>query len=147
MNGVLATCEELGIGFVPWAPVGEGFLTGKIDTTTRFDTEDGFPLWLPALVGRVPARNMPIIAWLKGYAAKKGATPSQIALAWLLAKGPNIVPIPGTRNETHLLENLGAQRIQPDADDMQEIETSLSRFVVYGDRMGEAHMSQIDYTI
>jgi aryl-alcohol dehydrogenase-like predicted oxidoreductase len=65
----------------------------------------------------------------------------------LLAKGPNIVPIPGTRIEAHLLENLGAQRVQLTAEDVQEIETSLSRFVVYGDRMGEEHMSQIDYTI
>ena len=90
---------------------------------------------------------MPIIEWLKGYAAKKGATPSQIALAWLLAKSPNIVPIPGTRNEAHLLENLGAQRVKLTAEDMQEIATSMSKFVVYGDRMGEAHMSQIDYTV
>ena len=90
---------------------------------------------------------MPIIEWLKGYATKKDATPSQIALAWLLAKSPSIVPIPGTRNETHLLENLGAQRVKLTAEDMQEIATSMSKFVVYGDRMGEAHMSQIDYTI
>ena len=91
-------------------------------------------------------RNIPIIEWLKAYAARKGATPSQVALAWLLAKSPNIVPIPGTRNEAHLLENLGAQRVKLTAADMQEIATSMSKFVVYGDRMGEAHMSQIDYT-
>jgi aryl-alcohol dehydrogenase-like predicted oxidoreductase len=70
--------------------------------------------------------NMPIIEWLKTYAAKKGATPSQMSLAWLLAKNPNIAPIPGTRNETHLLENLGAQRVHLTPNDIQEIETSLS---------------------
>ncbi|WP_348939740.1 aldo/keto reductase [Citrobacter sp. C1] len=147
LNGVLATCKELDIGFVPWAPLGEGFLTGKIDTNTRFDPKTDFRSGFPRLSAEFLPRNMPIVEWLKAYAAKKGATPSQIALAWLLAKGPNIVPIPGTRNEAHLLENLGAQRVHLTAEDIQEIETSLSRFVVYGDRMGEEHMSQIDYTI
>lgn len=147
LSGVLATCEDLGIGFVPWAPLGEGFLTGKIDTNTIFDPKTDFRSGFPGLSAEFLPRNMPIIEWLKGYARKKDATPSQIALAWLLAKSPNIVPIPGTRNETHLLENLGAQSVKLTAEDMQEIATSMSKFVVYGDRMGEAHMSQIDYTI
>ena len=147
LNGVLATCEELGIGLVPWAPVGEGFLTGKIDTNTKFDAKTDFRSGFPRLSAEFLPKNMPIVEWLKGYAQKKGATPSQIALAWLLAKGPNIVPIPGTRNEAHLLENLGTHRVQLGDSDMQEIATSLSRFVVYGDRMGEEHMSQIDYTV
>jgi aryl-alcohol dehydrogenase-like predicted oxidoreductase len=147
LNGVLATCNELGIGLVPWAPLGEGFLTGKIDATTRFDPKTDFRSGFPRLSAEFLPRNMAVIEWLKGYAAKKGATPSQISLAWLLAKSPNIVPIPGTRNEAHLLENLGAQRVYLTAVDVQEIETSLSRFVIYGDRMGEEHMSQIDYTI
>jgi aryl-alcohol dehydrogenase-like predicted oxidoreductase len=145
-NGVLATCAELGIGFVPWSPVGQGFLTGKIDTSTKFDKADfrgTFPRFLPE---NLP-KNMPIIEWLEGFAKKKGATPSQISLAWLLAKGPNIVPIPGTRNEVHLMENLGAQRVQLTADDMQEIATSLSRFTVHGERMSKQHMDQIDYTV
>lgn len=147
LNGVLATCQELGIGFVPWAPLGEGFLTGKFDTTTKFDAKTDFRGGFPRFSKEYLALNMPIISWLKDYAAKKGATPSQVALAWLLAKGPNIVPIPGTRSEAHLLENLGAQRLQLTAADVQVIETSLSKFPVYGDRMGEAHMSQIDYTV
>ena len=147
LNGVLATCKELGIGFVPWAPLGEGFLTGKIDTNTRFDPKTDFRSGFPRWSAEFLPGNMPIVEWLRGYAAKKSATPSQISLAWLLAKGPNIVPIPGTRNEAHLLENLGAQHVHLTAEDVQEIETSLSRFVVYGDRMGEEHMSQIDYTI
>jgi aryl-alcohol dehydrogenase-like predicted oxidoreductase len=147
LNGVLATCEELGIGFVPWAPVGEGFLTGKIDTKTKFDSETDFRSGFPRFSKEFLPKNMPLIEWLKGYAAKKGATPAQISLAWLLAKSPNIVPIPGTRNEEHLIENLGALAVQLTTVDMQEIATSLSQFVVYGDRMGEAHMSQIDYTV
>jgi aryl-alcohol dehydrogenase-like predicted oxidoreductase len=147
LNGVLATCKELGIGFVPWGPLGEGFLTGKIDTNTKFDPQTDFRSGFPRLSAEFLPRNMPIVEWLKAYAAKKGATPSQISLAWLLAKGQNIVPIPGTRNEEHLLENLGAQHIQLTPEDVQEIETSLSRFVVYGDRMGVEHMSQIDYTV
>jgi aryl-alcohol dehydrogenase-like predicted oxidoreductase len=146
LNGVLDTCNELGIGFVPWAPMGEGFLTGKYDTTTTYDETD-FRSGFPRFSKQFMPLNMPIIEWLKSYARKKDATPSQIALAWLLAKGPNIAPIPGTRGEVHLLENLGARNVRLTAADVQEIETSLSKFPVYGDRMGEVHMSQIDYTI
>lgn len=147
LNGVLATCNELGIGLVPWAPVGEGFLTGKIDTTTRFDAEHDFRATFPRFSKELLPMNMPLIAWLKSYAANHNATPSQIALAWLLAKNPNIVPIPGTRSKAHLLENLGAQRVQLSAAAVQEIDTTLSKFPVFGDRMGTAHMSQIDYTV
>ncbi len=146
LNGVLDTCMELGIGFVPWAPLGEGFLTGKYDTTTQYGEAD-FRAGFPRFSKQFMPLNLPIIEWLKGYARRKGATPSQIALAWLLAKGPNIVPIPGTRKEAHLLENLGARNVRLTEADVQEIETSLSKFPVYGDRMGEAHMSQIDYTV
>jgi aryl-alcohol dehydrogenase-like predicted oxidoreductase len=147
LNGVLATCEELGIGFVPWSPVGAGFLTGKIDTNTKFDPKTDFRAEFPRFSNDFLKLNMPIVEWLKAYAAKKGATPSQVSLAWLLAKGPHIVPIPGTRTEAHLLENLGAQRLQLTAADVLEIDTKLGKYPVFGDRMGEAHMSQIDYTV
>lgn len=147
LNGVLDTCNELGIGFVPWAPLGEGFLTGKIDTSTTFDEKADFRAGFPRFSKEFMPLNLPIIEWIKQYAAKKGVTPSQVSLAWLLAKGPNIVPIPGTRSVEHLLENLGASRFRLSQADVQEIDTSLSRFPVFGDRMGEAHMSQIDYTI
>lgn len=146
LNGVLDTCEELGIGFVPWSPVGAGFLTGKYDTNTRYDEKTDFRAEFPRFSREFMPLNIPIIEWLKGYAAKKNVPPSQVALAWLLAKSPNIVPIPGTRIQEHLLENLGAQHIQLTKEDIQEIETSLSRFPVYGDRMGKAHMSSIDYS-
>lgn len=147
LNGVLDTCKELGIGFVPWSPVGAGFLTGKYDTTTRFDEKTDFRAGFPRFSKEFMPLNMPIIEWLKGYAERKGATPSQISLAWLLAKAPNIVPIPGTRSEAHLLENLGASRVMLSAADLQEIETSLSKFPVFGDRMGRDHMASIDYTV
>ena len=147
LNGVLATCKELGIGFVPWAPLGEGFLTGTIDRSTLFDQKADFRAGFPRFSKAFLPMNMPIIEWIKQYAARKGATPSQISLAWLLAKGPNIVPIPGTRSVEHLLENLGASRFRLSPADIQEIETSLSKFPVFGDRMGEAHVSQIDYTV
>jgi aryl-alcohol dehydrogenase-like predicted oxidoreductase len=147
LNGVLKTCEELGIGFVPWSPVGAGFLTGRFDTNSKFDEKTDFRAGFPRFSKEFLPLNMPIIEWLRTYAAKKGATPSQIALAWLLAKSESIVPIPGTRSEAHLLENLGAANFQLTKADLQEIETSLSKFPVYGDRMGEAHMSSIDYTV
>lgn len=146
LNGVLDTCTELGIGFVPWAPVGEGFLTGKYDPATQY-VEADFRAGFPRFSKQFMPLNMPLVEWLKAYASKKNATPSQIALAWLLAKGPNIVPIPGTRRQEHLLENLGAQTVRLTAADVLEIESALSKFPVYGDRMGEAHMSQIDYTV
>ncbi|MCU4179685.1 aldo/keto reductase [Bosea sp. BH3] len=146
LNGILDVCEELGIGLVPWAPVGEGFLTGKYDLTTKYDAKTDFRSGFPRFSKEFMPLNMPIIEWLKGYATAKGATPSQIALAWLLAKSPNIVPIPGTRSETHLLENLGARRFPLTPDDVQAIDTALSKFPVFGDRMGAEHMSQIDYS-
>jgi len=147
LNGVLHTCEELGIGFVSWSPVGAGFLTGRYDTNTKFDQKSDFRAGFPRYSKEFLHMNMPIIEWIKGYAAKKNATPAQISLAWLMAKSPNIVPIPGTRSQTHLLENLGAQNIHLTREDVQEIETCLSKYPVFGDRMGEAHMSQIDYTV
>lgn len=147
LNGVLKTCEELGIGFVPWSPVGAGFLTGKYDTTTKFDKESDFRAGFPRFSKEFLPLNMPMIEWLKDYAEKKNATPSQIALAWLLAKSPNIVPIPGTRYEEHLLENLGASKIHLSKEEIQGIEICFTKFPVFGDRMGEAHMSSIDYTI
>src|SRR6202790_2015019 len=107
-NGVLATCEELGIGFVPWGPVGQGYLTGKIDARTKVDPQkdmrSGFPRFSPENI----AANGPIVDLLGRIAEKKKATAAQISLAWLLAQNPWLVPIPGTRSIDHLNENLGA---------------------------------------
>jgi aryl-alcohol dehydrogenase-like predicted oxidoreductase len=111
-NGVLATCEELGIGFVPWGPIGQGYLTGKIDARTKFDPKmdmrSGFPRFSPKNI----EANMPIVEFLKQFAKKKNSTPAQLSLAWLLVQKPWIVPIPGTRNMDHLRENLGAIDVQ-----------------------------------
>jgi aryl-alcohol dehydrogenase-like predicted oxidoreductase len=145
-NGVLATCEELGIGFVPWGPVGQGYLTRKIDAGTKFDPEkdmrSGFPRFSPGNI----AANMPIVDLIKRFAEKKNATPAQISLAWLLAQKPFIVPIPGTRNIDHLNENIGAINVQLTPEDLREIDSAISKIKVYGGRMNEEQMQVVDQT-
>ncbi len=146
-NGVLATCEELGIAFVPWGPVGQGYLTQKIDARTKFDPKldmrSGFPRFSPENI----AANAPIVEFLKKFAEKKKATPAQLSLAWLLAQKPCIVPIPGTRNMDHLHENLGAVDVQLTTADLREIETALSGIAVHGGRMNEEQMRVVDQTV
>ena len=146
-NGVLKTCEELGIGFVPWGPVGMGYLTGKIDARTKFDPKtdlrSGFDRFSPENL----AANTPIVDLLKRFAEKENATPAQVALAWLLAQKPWIVHIPGTRNIDHLEENLGAINVQLTPADLGEIETAFSKLKVHGGRMSEKHMQQVDQTV
>ena len=143
-NGVLATCEELGIGFVPWGPVGMGYLTGKVDARTKLDPKMdlryGFDRFSPENL----AANMPVVDALKRFAEKKNATPAQISLAWLLAQKPFIVPIPGTRNIDHLNENLGAINIQLTPDDLREIDYAFSKIKVQGGRMNEEQMKVVD---
>jgi aryl-alcohol dehydrogenase-like predicted oxidoreductase len=145
-NGVLAACEELGIGFVPWGPVGQGYLTRKIDARTKFDPKmdlrSGFPRFSPENI----AANMPMVDLIKRFAEKKNATPAQISLAWLLAQKPFIVPIPGTRNIDHLNENLGATRVQLTPADLGEIDAAVSKIKVYGGRMNEEQMRVVDQT-
>jgi aryl-alcohol dehydrogenase-like predicted oxidoreductase len=145
-NGVLKTCEELGIGFVPWGPVGMGYLTGKIDARTKFDPKtdlrSGFDRFSPENL----AANTPIVDLLKRFAEKENATPAQVALAWLLAQKPWIVPIPGTRNIDHLEENLGAINVQLTPADLREIDTAFSQIKVHGGRMNEEQMKVVDQT-
>ena len=145
-NGVLATCEELGIGFVPWGPVGQGYLTGKIDARTKFDPKmdmrSAFARFSPENI----AANMPIIDFLRRFAEKKNATPAQISLAWLLAQKPFIVPIPGTRNSDHLHENGAAINVQLTSEDLQQIDSALSKIKVHGGRMNEEQMKVVDQT-
>jgi aryl-alcohol dehydrogenase-like predicted oxidoreductase len=145
-NGVLATCEELGIGFVPWGPVGQGYLTGKIDARTKFDPKmdmrSGFPRFSPENI----AANMPIVEFLRRFAEKKKATPAQISLAWLLAQKPFIVPIPGTRNIDHLNENLGAINVQLTSAELREIDAAVSKIKVHGGRMNDEQMKVVDQT-
>jgi aryl-alcohol dehydrogenase-like predicted oxidoreductase len=145
-NGVLKACEELGIGFVPWGPVGEGYLTGKIDARTKFDPKTDLRSEFPRFSPEALAANRAVVDLLKRVAEKKNATPAQIALAWLLAQKPWIVPIPGTRNLDHLNENLGAINVQLTSADLREIETDFSKIKVQGERMSEKHMQQIDHT-
>jgi aryl-alcohol dehydrogenase-like predicted oxidoreductase len=146
-NGVLKVCEELGIGFVPWGPVGMGYLTGKIDTRTKFDPKTdlraGFDRFSPANL----AANQPVVDLLKRVAKRKNATPAQIALAWLLAQKPWIVPIPGTRNVNHLGENLAAINVQLTAADLREIDTAVAEIKVHGGRMNEEQMRIVDQTV
>ncbi len=136
-NGVLATCEELGIGFVPFTPLGAGFLTGKIDTTTKFAASD-FRNISPRFDADARVANMALVDLLKRVAAEKGATPAQIALAWLLAQKPWIVPIPGTTKLHRLEENLGAVDVTLTSADLHEIEESASKIPVQGERLPEA---------
>ena len=143
-NGVLETCEELGIGFVPWGPLGEGYLTGRIDAHTQLDPKTDLRAEFPRFSPESITANAPVVDLLKQFAEKKKATPAQIALAWLLAQEPWIVPIPGTRREDHLNENLGAINIELTPADLREIESALSAVGVRGDRLSEKHMQQID---
>src|SRR5205809_2837312 len=136
-NGVLATCEELGIGFVPFSPLGAGFLTGKIDTNTKLDPKD-FRSISPRFAADARAANMALVDLLKRVAERKGATPAQIALAWLLAQKSWIVPIPGTKKLSRLEENLGAVNLQLTPADLREIEEAASRIHVQGERLPEA---------
>jgi aryl-alcohol dehydrogenase-like predicted oxidoreductase len=130
---VLPTCEELGIGFVPFSPLGRGFLTGKIDEITSFGPDDSRST-MPRFTPEARKANWPLVGLLEQFASERGATPSQIALAWLLAQKPWIVPIPGTTKRQRLDENIGAAAIELTADDLRQIEQAVSRISVQGDR-------------
>ena len=135
-NGVLATCEELGIGFVSFSPLGAGFLTGKIDPATTFGATD-FRSVSPRFAADARAANMAMVDLLKRIAERKPATPGQVALAWLLAQKPWIVPIPGTRKKERLEENLGAAGVELTDADLREIHDAASRITVQGARLPE----------
>jgi aryl-alcohol dehydrogenase-like predicted oxidoreductase len=134
---LLPVLEELGIGFVPFSPLGAGFLTGKIDASTQFDPTD-FRNAVPRFSAEARQANQALVEIIKGVATRKGATPAQIALAWLLAQKPWIVPIPGTTKLHRLEENLGAVEVQLTPDDLREIDASLSKIKVQGERLPEA---------
>jgi aryl-alcohol dehydrogenase-like predicted oxidoreductase len=133
---VLPTLEELGIGFVPYSPLGKGFLTGKIDETTAFDSSD-IRSRIPRFTPEARKANQALVDLLARIAEWKKATPAQIALAWLLAQKPWIVPIPGTRRLERLEENLGAAAIELTPDDLREIESAASKIPVQGARYPE----------
>ena len=133
---VLPVCEELGIGFVPWSPLGQGFLTGKIDAATTFDKSD-FRAVFPRFTPEAREANLALVDLLKQIAERKKATPAQVALAWLLAQKPWIVPIPGTTKLHRLEENLGSVDVELAPDDLREIETSFAKIPVEGARLPE----------
>jgi len=133
---VLPTLEELGIGFVPFSPLGRGFLTGKMDAHTTFDSTD-FRAGLPRFTPEALEANQALVDLLRTIGDRKGATPAQIALAWLLAQKPWIVPIPGTTKLKRLEENIGAAEIEFTSDDLREIESAASKISVQGDRYPE----------
>ncbi len=133
---ILPTLEELGIGFVPFSPLGAGFLTGRIDTSTKFDSTD-FRNSVPRFSSEARDANLALVDLLKDVAAKKGATPAQIALAWLLAQKPWIVPIPGTTKLHRLEENLGSTKVQLTTDDLRVIDAAASRIALKGERLPE----------
>jgi aryl-alcohol dehydrogenase-like predicted oxidoreductase len=135
-EGVLPALAELGIGFVPFSPLGRGFLTGKIDDKTTFDPTD-FRNVVPRFTEANRKANLGFVEWLKAFAARKQATPAQIALAWLLAQESWIVPIPGTTKRHRLEENIGAAALQLTADDFREIDRAASQIEVHGARYPE----------
>ena len=143
-NGLLATCEELGIGFVPWGPIGMGYLTQNLDAQTKFDPKSdlrsGFDRFQPESI----AANKPFVDRITELAKRKGATTAQLSLAWLLAQRPFVVPIPGTSKVKHLEENIEAADLVLTAEDLKEIDRALSEFKVHGGRMNEQQMKVVE---
>jgi aryl-alcohol dehydrogenase-like predicted oxidoreductase len=135
---VLATCEELGIGFVPFSPLGKGFLTGAINAGTTFDTGNDIRATIPRFEPEALRHNQAVVDLLATVAERRGATPGQIALAWLLAQKQWIVPIPGTRKRHRLEENIGAADIELSSDDLAEIREAADKINVQGGRYAEA---------
>ena len=140
---ILPTLEELGIGFVPFSPLGAGFLTGQIDANTKFDSSD-FRANVPRFAPESLKANLALVDIVRAVAIRKHATPAQIALAWLLAQKPWIVPIPGTKQLHRLEENCSAVAVELTKTDLAEIETALSRITIQGRRNTEASQRMID---
>jgi aryl-alcohol dehydrogenase-like predicted oxidoreductase len=136
-EGLLSTLEELGIGLVPFSPLGKGFLTGKIDEKTTFDKSD-FRNIVPRFTPEARKANQVLVDLLRTIADRKKAAPAQIALAWLLAQKPWIVPIPGTKKLERLDENIGAVAVELTSDDIREIDSAASKITIQGARYPEA---------
>lgn len=141
-QSVLPVLEELGIGFVPFSPLGKGFLTGAINADTAFAADD-FRNSVPRFAAEARQANQVLVDQISAIAAAKGATPAQVALAWLLARKPWIVPIPGTTKLHRLQENLGAAALQLSADDLQQIGVALDSIAIVGDRYNAARQKLV----
>jgi aryl-alcohol dehydrogenase-like predicted oxidoreductase len=143
-NGVLETCEELGIGFVPWGPLGMGFLTGTLGARSNFDKmtdlRAGFDRFQPEAL----STNQRILDLLASFATREGATLPQIALAWVMAQRPWIVPIPGTSKPQHLRDNIGAIEVDLSVDDLRAIDTAITGLAIEGGRMNREQMQIVD---
>ena len=137
---ILPICKELGIGFVCWSPLAMAFLTGDIDQNTRFQQGD-FRGMVPWFAPENRPGNLALVAVVKEWALRKGATPAQIGLAWLLAQEPWIVPIPGTTKMPHLLDNLGADAVRFTSEEVRELNAALARTPVYGARLPSGVLS------
>ncbi len=142
-NGVLAACEKLSIGLVPYSPLGRGFLTGSIQSPDDFDADD-FRTQNPRFQGENFKRNLALVEKVRALATEKGCTPAQLALAWVLAQGRHIVPIPGTRRIANLDENLGAIDVVLDGGDLEAIEAVFPSGAVAGARYPEASMAAVN---
>jgi aryl-alcohol dehydrogenase-like predicted oxidoreductase len=142
-NGLLETCEELGIGFVPWGPIGMGYLTQKLDADTAFDSKTDLRSSFDRFQPKTIAANKPFVDQITQLARKKGATTAQLSLAWLLAQKSFIVPIPGTGKVKHLQENIAATTLELSIGDLKEIDNTLSEFAVHGGRMNEQQMKVV----
>jgi aryl-alcohol dehydrogenase-like predicted oxidoreductase len=140
---IIPTLEELGIGLVPFSPLGKGFLTGKIDESTSFASSD-FRNTVPRFDLEARKANRALVDLLGSIAQRKSATPAQIALAWILARKPWIVPIPGTTKVHRLQENVAAAAVELTEGDLREIENAASRITVQGDRYSETSQRMID---
>ena len=140
---VLPTCAALGIGFVPFSPLGKGFLTGAVDASTPFAADD-VRTTIPRFTAENRAANQALVEHITKLAQAKDATPGQVALAWLLAQHPSIVPIPGTRRTTRIEENAGATRVPLSADELSDLNELAGRIGVKGDRYNEHHMSLVN---
>ncbi|SDD14285.1 Predicted oxidoreductase [Cupriavidus sp. YR651] len=138
-NGILATCAQLGIGFVPYSPLGRGFLTGAIRTPEDFDADD-YRKTNPRFMGDNFTRNLKLVDAVRELASARGCTPAQLALAWVLARGDHVVPIPGTRRIANLDDNLGALEVKLTARDMADIEAVFPAGAAAGTRYAEAVM-------
>ncbi len=141
---VIPTCEELGIGFVPWSPLGQGYVTGTLSPASRFDPETDLRAGFPRFTPEALAANQPVVALLRSVGREKDATPAQVALAWLLAQKPWIVPIPGTTKISHLRENLSAVHLTLTPEDLQRIESEFSKIRVQGARSSPEVLSWSD---
>ncbi|MCQ9130356.1 aldo/keto reductase [Streptomyces hilarionis] len=140
---VLPTCTALGIGFVPFSPLGKGFLTGAVDASTAFAADD-VRTAIPRFTAENRAANQTLVEHIAALATAKDATPGQVALAWLLARHPSIVPIPGTRHTARIEENAGATRVPLSADELSDLDGLAGRIGVQGDRYNAHHMSLVD---